>query len=96
MTALETEPPSAMMTEFVDPHAGVVRASGVLTRSGADLLCGTVESLERLGHRSVVVDLSGLLGVEDEGLAHFEELCVTTARQRGLALVVRRPSWRSS
>ena len=77
------------LTEVVDSRAGVVRASGVLTRSGADLLRGAVETLERQGHRRITLDLTRVDAADDEGLATLEEL--RTAMTTGL--VVRRPSW---
>ena len=83
------------LTEIVDSRAGVVRASGVLTRSGADLLRGAVETLERQGHRRITLDLTGLDAVEDEGLAQLEELRRAMASGRRAGLVVRRPLWES-
>jgi hypothetical protein len=64
-----------------------VRASGVLTSSGADLLCGTVESLSRLGHRRITLDLSDIRDVHDAGLARIEELRAGSS----VGLVVRHP-----
>ncbi len=79
--------PRAVLTEVVDTRAGVVRASGVLTTSGADLLRGAVETLQRLGHRRITLDLTDVRHADDEGLAQLEELCVDTTA----GLVVRRP-----
>ena len=77
------------LTEVVVSRSGVVRASGVLTGSGADLLRGTVESLERHGHRRITLDLTRVDAADDEGLATLAEL--RAAMTSGL--VVRRPSW---
>ena len=79
--------PTAVLTEVVDARAGVVRASGVLTSSGADLLCGTVETLSRLGHRRITLDLSDIRDVHDAGLARIEELRAASSS----GLVVRHP-----
>jgi anti-anti-sigma regulatory factor len=62
--------PGPALTETVDPVAGRVRVSGHLTLQGADLLRGTVESLRRLGHTSVLVDLAGVRTV-DPGALHL-------------------------
>jgi anti-anti-sigma regulatory factor len=96
MTALDTAPtsPLDLLTEVVDTRAGVVRASGVLTRSGADLLCGTVETLERLGHRRITLDLTAVHAADDDGLAQLEELRTAMGAGQRPGLVVRRPTWR--
>jgi anti-anti-sigma regulatory factor len=83
--------PTAVLTEVVDTRAGVVRATGVLTASGADLLCGAVETLQRLGHRRVTLDLTGVHDADDEGIALLEELCGAGAGGAPVGLVVRRP-----
>jgi hypothetical protein len=75
------------LTEHVDARAGSIRAVGVLTRTGADLLCGTVETLERQGHRRITLDLSGLRDADDEGLGQVEELRLDlAARSRRLTV----------
>ena len=84
--------PAAVLTEVVYTRTGVVRASGVLTSSGADLLCGAVETLSRLGHRRITLDLSGIHDVHDAGLARIEELRSATAAASSVGLVVRRPA----
>jgi anti-anti-sigma regulatory factor len=54
--------------ETVDLHRGLIRASGHLTRQGADLLSGTADSLRDNGHSSVVLDLRDVLAADDAGL----------------------------
>ena len=56
------------LTETVDLRTGHIRASGHLTRQGADLLSGTADSLRGSGHSRVVLDLRGLRGADAAGL----------------------------
>lgn len=58
----------AQLTETVDPRTGLIRASGHLTRQGADLLSGTADTLRDSGHASVVLDLQDVQAVDDAGL----------------------------
>lgn len=54
--------------ETVDLRRGLIRASGHLTRQGADLLSGTADSLRDNGHSSVVLDLRDVRAADDAGL----------------------------
>ncbi|TFV64022.1 UNVERIFIED_ORG: STAS domain-containing protein [Bacillus sp. AZ43] len=77
-----------MLTETVDSATGSIRASGSLTRLGADLLRGTAQSLHGKGHARVVLDLRDVRDADDAGLDVLrglgEELAAT-----GGELVVR-------
>lgn len=84
-------PPVPVLTEIVDTRGGVVRASGRLTRQGADLLRGTVETLQELGHRRITLDLCAIEDADDDGLAQVWELCRDVASARGQLLVRRSP-----
>jgi anti-anti-sigma regulatory factor len=57
-----------MLTETVDTRTGSIRASGTLTRLGADLLRGTAQSLHGSGHVRVVLDLRDVRDADDDGL----------------------------
>jgi hypothetical protein len=75
------------LTEHVDIRLGRIRATGALNRTGADLLRGTVETLERQGHRRITLDLSGVREADDEGLTEVEELRADlAARSRRLTV----------
>lgn len=77
----------AALTEHVDLRLGRIRATGELTRTGADLLRGTVETLERQGHRRITLDLTGVRAADDEGLSQVEELRLDlAARSRRLTV----------
>ena len=77
------------LTELVDARAGRIRAVGVLTPTGVDLLRGTVETLERQGHHRITLDLTGLREADDEGLRQVEELRLALAsRSRRLTVHV--------
>jgi len=89
------QPSRAGLTEVVDMRRGSIQVSGHLTVQGADLLRGTVESLHRDGHSTVVLDLAGLRAADDAGVqvlrnvrqsmaAHGAELSVV-ASPPGLA-----------
>jgi ABC-type transporter Mla MlaB component len=56
------------LSETVNVRTGLIRASGHLTRQGADLLSGTADSLRVSGHSHVVLDLQDVLGADDAGL----------------------------
>lgn len=64
----------AQLSETVDRRVGVIRASGHLTRLGADLLSATADSLFGTGHRRVTMDLSALRAVDDAGLEVLRDL----------------------
>jgi anti-anti-sigma regulatory factor len=78
----------AQLTEVVDGRSGQVRASGHLTPQGADLLRGTVEGLLRLGHSTVVLDLTGVQAADDVGL-HVISTLRTSMAASGDRLLVR-------
>jgi len=80
--------PGAQLSELVDGHTGRVRASGRLTPQGADLLRGTVENLRRLGHSTVVLDLTGVQAADDAGL-HVLSALETAMAAAGDRLLVR-------
>jgi anti-anti-sigma regulatory factor len=63
-----------MLSETIDLHVGLIRASGHLTAQGADLLRGTADSLRDGGHRRVVLDLAGVLAADDDGLEELQKL----------------------
>ena len=56
------------LAETVDARAGLIRASGHLTRQGADLLSGTADSLRLSGHSHVVLDLRDVRAADAAGL----------------------------
>jgi anti-anti-sigma regulatory factor len=60
--------PGVRLTEVVDMRRGSMQVSGHLTVHGADLLRGTVESLQRDGHSTVVLDLAGLRAADEAGV----------------------------
>lgn len=62
------EPGEVPFSEVVDARLGSIIARGHLTRQGADMLGGTVEALQRSGHRRIVVDLGGVRDADDAGL----------------------------
>jgi anti-anti-sigma regulatory factor len=78
----------AQLSEVVDGRTGQVRASGHLTSQGADLLRGTVEGLLRLGHSTVVLDLTGVQAADDVGL-HVLSTLRTSMAAAGDRLLVR-------
>ena len=83
--------PVALLSETVDSRAGVVRARGVLTRSGADLLSGTIETLRQQGHRRITLDLRGITDAEEEGTEHLDAVILGMAADHRIGLLVRRP-----
>jgi anti-anti-sigma regulatory factor len=81
----------AQLTEMVDGRSGQVRASGHLTPQGADLLRGTVEGLVRLGHSTVVLDLTGVQAADDAGLNVISTLRTSMAASGDRLLVRNSP-----
>jgi ABC-type transporter Mla MlaB component len=65
---------TAALSETVDMRRGHIRASGHLTRQGADLLWGTADSLRVSGHSHVVLDLRDVWGADAAGLAILHHL----------------------
>ena len=62
------------LTETVNATTGSIRASGHLTRLGADLLSGTADSLRGSGHTRVVLDLRDVQAADDAGLDVLRQL----------------------
>ena len=62
------------LTETVNATTGSIRASGHLTRLGADLLSGTADSLRGNGHTRVVLDLRDVQTADDAGLDLLRQL----------------------
>jgi anti-anti-sigma regulatory factor len=75
------------LSETVDATAGLIRASGHLTRLGADLLRGTADSLRVSGHASVVLDLTGIDVADDAGLDILRRLRRSFAASGGELLI---------
>lgn len=46
-----------MFTALTDQRHGTVQCGGLLDRTGADLRCGTAETMRRRGHRHITVAL---------------------------------------
>ena len=67
--AAGTSGQSSALSETVDMRRGHIRASGHLTRQGADLLRGTADTLRISGHSHVVLDLRDVRGADAAGLA---------------------------
>ena len=76
------------LTETVNTRAGLIRASGHLTRQGADLLRGTADSLRGNGHARVVLDLRDVLAADDAGLVILRDLRTSFAAD-GRELLIR-------
>ena len=62
------------LAETVDARTGMIRASGHLTRQGADLLSGTADTLRMGGHSRVVLDLQDVRAADDAGLDVLRQL----------------------
>lgn len=76
------------LTEVVDARAGRIRASGHLTRQGADLLSGTADQLRGNGHSRVVLDLSDVRRADAAGLDLLRSLHASFAAA-GSELLIR-------
>lgn len=63
-----------VLTETVNLRTGSIRARGHLTLQGADLLRGAADHLRGRGHSTVLLDLRGVRGVDDEGLTVLRSL----------------------
>jgi anti-anti-sigma regulatory factor len=84
---------SSTLTEWVNGRTGTVRASGVLTAQGADLLRGTLENLARQGHRTVVLDLADVRVADGTGTPVMRDLQAGVAACGGRLRLVRAPAW---
>ena len=62
------------LSETVNRATGSIRASGHLTRQGADLLSGTADSLRGNGHTRVVLDLREVRAADAAGLDLLRQL----------------------
>jgi anti-anti-sigma regulatory factor len=73
--------------EAVDPRSATITASGHLTDLAVDLLRGTIDTLRRLGHHRITVDLHDVRATDATALttlrsvatrlrAHRDELVV--------------------
>ena len=80
-----------LFTARIDHARGTIRARGRLDHVSADLLRGTVETLQRDGHRAITLDLAQLADPDHEGVLSgiVEELTASGAR----IVVRRKPSW---
>lgn len=79
-----------LFTARIDHDRATIRARGRLDHVSADLLRGTVETLQRGGHRAVTLDVAQLSGPDDGVLSGIiDELSAAGAR----IVVRRKPSW---
>jgi anti-anti-sigma regulatory factor len=78
------------LTETVNAATGSIRASGHLTRLGADLLSGTADSLRGSGHTRVVLDLREVQAADAAGLDLLHQLRTAFAAA-GDELLIRHP-----
>jgi len=85
--------PSETLTEWVNGRTGTVRASGLLTAQGADLLRGTLESLTRQGHRTVLLDLAEVQVPEGKGTPIMRDLRAGVAASGGRLELLHPPNW---
>ncbi len=82
-TAFPTSHDGAALSETVNLRSGLIRASGHLTRQGADLLSGTADSLRGSGHTRVVLDLEDVRAADDAGLDILRTLRQSFADEGG-------------
>src|SRR5687767_12383864 len=87
---------SSTLTEWVNGRTGTVRASGLLTAQGADLLRRTLENLTRPGHRTVHLDLADVRVVDGTGTPVMRDLQAGVAACGGRLRLVRAPDWAQS
>lgn len=85
-------PGGASFTETVDGRRGAISARGHLTTRAADMVRGTVEVLRRSGHVSVVVDLTGVRRVDDDGLRALHALADGIREGGGRLTLVQPPA----
>lgn len=60
--------------QAVDAHQGSIRVAGDLDHRTADQLRGTIEALQRSGHRRILVDLRDLRSADELGLQALHTL----------------------
>jgi hypothetical protein len=88
-----TPRPDRTLTEWVDGRTGTVRASGLLTPQGADLLRGTLLNLARQGHRTLLLDLADVEAPAGTGVPIVRDLRASIAACGGRLQLVRAPDW---
>ena len=76
-----------LFTATVDDARATIRARGHIDRLGADLLRGTVESLQRRGHRQITLQVELFSSINPEAHVVLRSL-VTELRTRGVRLTV--------
>jgi anti-anti-sigma regulatory factor len=81
----------ADLSEVVDARTGMIRASGRLTEQGADLLCGTADSLRGTGHTRVVLDLTDVREADTAGLDILDRLRSSFRADGDLLLITHAP-----
>jgi anti-anti-sigma regulatory factor len=86
------QPSAAGLTEVVNVRRGSIQVSGHLTVQGADLLRGTVESLRRDGHSTVVLDLAGLRAADEAGVQVLRNVRQSVAADGGKLFFVASPA----
>ncbi|MGY1683123.1 hypothetical protein [Geodermatophilus sp. SYSU D01176] len=82
----------ADFSQVVDRQRRTIRAGGVLTVQGADLVRGTVLLLRR-GHRGrITLDLEGVRAADDAGLQDLEVLRQAVTEDGGELVVLHVPA----
>ena len=71
-------------SETIDEEASAIRVHGRVDRLGIDLLRGTIEELERRGHREITVTLDAGVEVDPGSRAVLADLAGHLAAVRGL------------
>ena len=94
MSSSASQRSAAVLSEVVDPRAGLIRARGRLTAQGADLLRGTATQLRATGHTRVVLDLREVSEVDGAGLAILDRLHSAFSADGGQLLITHPPSRR--
>jgi hypothetical protein len=84
---------SPLFTARIDHARAIIRARGRLDRVGADLLRGTVEALQREGHRSITLELADLTGPQPEADAVLSGMVRELSAVGARVVVRRKPSW---
>ena len=71
-------------SETIDEEASDIRVHGRVDRLGIDLLRGTIEELERRGHREITVTLDDGVEMDPRSRAVLAQLAGHLADHRGL------------